>query len=712
MQVGEIGPVAGPRATAWTGAVERVLEPGDVLVREGEPGDDVFELVAGRLEVLRGAAGSRIDTIAPGTVIGEIAALARGVRTATVRAVERSTVRQLDGEQYRRWLATDEASLDALTDIARFRIDRHTLIEMVGALLAVDHAVAAGVVDTVELIRVDAGNDLFQQGDESDAAYILVSGRLQAWRDGAVIGEIGRGEFVGEAGLIEGTSRSATITALRDCTLGRIDMASFQQLAATSPAMMLQLARTVVSRLGRPTSQARARSVAVVVTAALDVRRFVSQIADEIGRRGSTRHLWASRVDAELGRPGLVESGSSVTRPALAEHLQDVEASHRYLVLEADADGTNWTRQSFALADRIVVVSSATPDAAERRRVAAALAVAPDRARVERWLAVVHPSSTTRPLGAASLADDLGCDRVANLRSGSAADIARLARLVSGNGTGLVLGGGGARGFAHLGVWRALWELGVEIDAIAGASIGAPLGAAMALQIAPDELDVMVADLFRGLLDYTVPVVSLIKGERISRNIATVFAGVDVRDLWLPFSCVSTNLTKSRVEVHDRLDAATAIRASVAIPGVLPPVPFGGDLLVDGGVLNNLPCDVMRGTGMVDRLIAVDLSPPAGPGAQDDFGLSVSGWRALRAHFGPGPSRYPGFMAILMRALVAGSVRDRDQMLAEGLVDWYLDLDLRGIQLLDFERVAEIAQRGYDVARPRLATWLAEERTG
>ena len=182
---------------------------------------------------------------------------------------------------------------------------------------------------------------------------------------------------------------------------------------------------------------------------------------------------------------------------------------------------------------------------------------------------------------------------------------------------------------------------------------------------------------------------------------------VDLRDLWLPYFCVSTNLTRSEVEVHDRFDAATAIRASVAIPGVLPPVPFRGDLLVDGGVLNNLPCDVMRAAGMVRRMIAVDLSPPVGPSAKDDYGLSVSGWKALRAQFGSGQVRYPGLVAILMRSMVAGSVRDRDRMLVESTVDCYLNLDLRGVQLLDFERVAEVADRGYEAARPRLEAWLA-----
>jgi predicted acylesterase/phospholipase RssA len=221
-----------------------------------------------------------------------------------------------------------------------------------------------------------------------------------------------------------------------------------------------------------------------------------------------------------------------------------------------------------------------------------------------------------------------------------------------------------------------------------------------------------VAEQFHDLLDYTIPVVSLVKGERITRNIARMFAGFDVRDLWLQFFCVSTNLTRARIEVHDRGDLATAIRASVAIPGILPPVPLGGDLLVDGGVLNNLPCDVMRASGTVRRLIAVDLSPPVGMKARDDFGLSVSGWSALRAQFRSDRARFPGLVAILTSAMVAGSVRDRDRMLADGTVDWYLDLDLSGVQILDFERVAEVAARGYEAARPRLAAWLEEADDG
>ncbi|MGI9052414.1 MAG: cyclic nucleotide-binding domain-containing protein [Ilumatobacteraceae bacterium] len=689
---------------------ERVVAEGEILMREGDVGDDIFEIVEGSFEILRGPEQAHVGIVSAGTTVGEIAALAGCPRTATVRALARAVVRRLDGTAYEGALADDEPALAALTLVARTRIDRQRTMDLVSELLGVDRTVAAEAVDSSEILHVDAGQPVFAEGDESDAGYLLVSGRLAATRDGVVIGEIARGEVVGEVGLIERSPRSATVTAVRDSTLARFSVEAFRLLTATHPALMLQLSRTILARLGRPRANTdRARSIAIAVTAPLDSRMCATRLTSEIARHGSAQHVWAGRIDAQLGRPGLVESGRSITRPAVNEYLHEVETDNDYLVLETDPTVTRWTRLALSLADRIVVIMSATPDDDEVRRAGVLLAAVPNGARIERWLALVQPDDAVRPEPGAALADQLGFDRLAHLRQGSTADLNRLARLVSGNATALVLGGGGARGFAHLGVWRALNELGVEVDTIGGASIGAPVGALMAMHIPPDELVGTVEELFHGLLDYTVPLVSLIKGERISRNIAKAAGGADVRDLWLPFFCVSTNLTRSRVEVHDRGDATAAVRASVAIPGILPPVPHDGELLVDGGVLNNLPCDVMRATGTVGRLIAVDLSPPVGPKAREDFGHAVSGWRALQAQLGRGQSKFPGLMSILMRSLVAGSVRDRDRLITDGTVDWYVDLDLRGVGLLDFERVAETANRGYEAALPRLQAMLENE---
>ncbi len=694
---------------SWPSAELLVIPAGGVLVREGDVGDDVFEVVAGSFEVLRGSAACRIDVVGPGAMIGDIGALAGSRRRATVRALEDAEVRRIDRAGYERWLAEDEHRLREMTSLARQYIDRHAAISIITELLGVDETAAAEVVGLATWVRVDAGTVLFEQGDASDAGYLLVTGRLGVVRDGEVVGEVARGEVVGELGVLEAAPRSATVVALRDSSLARFELEAFNALAGAHPHLLLHLVRTIVARVSRSSRGSdRARSIAVAVTAPAGSERLLATLADELARHGTTSHVSAARVEATLGRTGLVESGATVAVPAVSEFIHEAETTHDYLLLEAAGPDSPWTHTALTLADRVVVAMSADPDPAELQRAQRVLAASPRRSHVERWLAVLHPPVTDHPRGTAAIADRLGFDRVVHVGAGSDGDLRRLARLVSGNGTGLVLGGGGARGFAHLGVWRALVELGVDVDVIGGASIGAPLGAGMALRIAPADFVTMATEMFHDLLDYTVPVVSLVKGARITRNITAQYGDLDVRDLWLPFFCVSTNLTRSRVEVHSRGDLATAVRASVAIPGILPPVPVGGDLLVDGGVLNNLPCDVMRSSQMVNRLIAVDLSPPVGPSATDDFGLSLSGWKALRAQVGSRRARLPGVMAIVMRAMVAGSVRDRNRLIADGTVDCYLDLELQGVRLLDFERVAEIAERGYQAARPRLAAWLAQ----
>ena len=130
-------------------------------------------------------------------------------------------------------------------------------------------------------------------------------------------------------------------------------------------------------------------------------------------------------------------------------------------------------------------------------------------------------------------------------------------------------------------------------------------------------------------------------------------------------------------------------------------MPLDGDLLVDGGLLDNLPIDPLRDSGMVDRVIAVDVAPPRGPRAKTDYGLSVSGWSAM------GSGQHPRISAILMRSMLIGAMQARDEGVAAGKADLYLDLDLRGVPLLDFSRVEKVIERGYAAAAPRVSEWSA-----
>ena len=283
-----------------------------------------------------------------------------------------------------------------------------------------------------------------------------------------------------------------------------------------------------------------------------------------------------------------------------------------------------------------------------------------------------------------------------------------MARLASGHGVGLVLSGGGARGFAHLGAVRALREAGVPIDAVGGCSMGAPIAGGVALDLDDDEMITLAEDQFHKLLDYTVPVVALLKGERISKNIDASFGGWDVEDLWLPYYCVSTNLTKSTLEVHRRGSVSQAIRASVAIPGVLPPVPVDGDLLVDGGVLNNMPAEIMRldstiGTVDRDRRRARSRArAPAPTSARRCRGSARCGRRCAARQ-----TEYPSVTSVLLRSMLTGAVHNQERSLRDGVVDLMVKMHLPGVGLLEFERVREVAAFGYDDSVEQIREWAA-----
>jgi NTE family protein len=255
-----------------------------------------------------------------------------------------------------------------------------------------------------------------------------------------------------------------------------------------------------------------------------------------------------------------------------------------------------------------------------------------------------------------------------------------------------------------------LEDLGIPVDAVIGSSIGAVFSASIALDLPREEREELVRTGFRRVLDYTFPSVGLIKAKRLTRKLEAFFGDLDLQDLRRACMCVSSDLTTARLVIHQAGRVVPAVRASLAIPGVIPPVPNDKSLLVDAGVLNNLPVDVIRSSGLVNTVIAVDVAPPVGPGAHYDYGLSISGWRAMFNKLGPGRRKYPRLSTILLRSMLVGSMRERDRLIEAGLADLYLDLDLRGISMLDFSKPGDAIRRGEELSRDRVVAWLENDR--
>jgi len=284
-----------------------------------------------------------------------------------------------------------------------------------------------------------------------------------------------------------------------------------------------------------------------------------------------------------------------------------------------------------------------------------------------------------------------------HLRAGHQADVARVARFIAGRAVGLVLAGGGARGFAHIGIIKALKEAGVPFDQLGGTSMGAIIAAGLAREWSLEEMrDRMYAAFVKDnpLSDFTLPLIALVRGKKVSQRLREHFDEVAIEELPLPFFAVSSDLTSGRIHVHRDGKLWRALRASVALPGILPPVTYHGHLLVDGGVMNNLPVDVMREqSGGGGPIIACDITGEIDLQAQDNRYGERPWWWLLGQRMRGNPS----IVSILMRSGTVGSEAQRRVVREQ--CDFLIVPPMPDIQLRDWKKFDRAIQEGYDAAR-------------
>jgi len=295
------------------------------------------------------------------------------------------------------------------------------------------------------------------------------------------------------------------------------------------------------------------------------------------------------------------------------------------------------------------------------------------------------------------------------VRLGSDADAASAARRVTGRPITIVLSGGAARGFAHVGVLRALDEAGIPVDWVGGSSIGSVFAATSALDWDPARIYELARKAFveeNPLGDFTIPLVSLLSGRRLRRLVRQYFGG-DIEDLPIPYFCVSSHLDRGELTVHVRGPLWRAIRASVALPGVLPPAVIDGHLAIDGGILNNLPVDVMR-ERPVGRVIGVDLS--ARKERQVDYDEVPGPLEILRSRLLPFGTRKraPGILSLMMKASLVASAAHSRAMHRQA--DLLLTPPVGSFGLLDVRSFDRIVAVGYEHARERLSSWKPPSR--
>ena len=538
----------------------------------------------------------------------------------------------------------------------------------------------------------------------------MVTGRLQltAINDGAQTLDVsvGRGDIVGELGIIEQAPRSAAATATRDSTLARLSEEAFETLTGRYPKLMLQVFRKILTRVMRPNLSApEAGMIAVAVLSPNADVDMVRSISREIESHGPTLFLDREQVSRFFNRRGVVDADAGTAEQARHDELlHEADVTHRWVVLETDPTLTTWSRRALRSADRVVLVTSPFPDEREHELIRAfteAVDTVTDR---ELWMVQTNQVFINRPTANKAVIATMHPDRILQHHRGLPSSTARLGRLASGTATGVALSGGGGRSFAQIGALRALAEAGHNLDVVTRTSMGSVVASMFALVADPKNLTEHIEEGFRGtnVIDYTLPLVSLTSGKGLTEAIIATVGPILIEELTLPFCCLSTNLTTAQLVEHRRGSVADALRASVSLPGVFPPVVVNGELLVDGGVMENLPVGPLVRDSGVGTVLAVDVAPPNGPGSSLAYGSGVSGGQALRHQVSRNRASYPGIANTVMSSMLRSSARARNDALADDNVDIYLSVNLRGVKLLDFDAISEIAERGYRATVERL----------
>jgi NTE family protein len=540
------------------------------------------------------------------------------------------------------------------------------------------HAITA-LLNAAQWFSLPGGAVLERVGENDQAVFVVVAGCLGVYaiddfgRD-LFVANVPAGETVGEMGVISGDEHAAKLVALRDSELLRIGKSAFQRLIARHPRLSLNLMQLLVQRLRQTTRRAvsppRVRTIALVpLHHGVDCRSLGGVLR---------------KAFAEL----------SLTTGALGEEAQGqasdwyarYENAHDIVLYQGDAPDSAWTQLCVRQADRVVAVARSSEAAALQRLGERGFA---RQKRQTPELILLRAAGSGLSSLPRELVGAFGLHHY--VRDGDEQDIKRLARLMSGRAVGLVLGGGGARGFAHIGVVKALREAAVPLDLIGGASMGAVVAAGVAMGWDHGELTRRMRRAFvetNPLSDFTLPLLAVFRGNKVTNLLRNNFGDTLIEDMHPTYFCVSSNLTSGRSEIHRAGPLWKALRASVAIPGLLPPIIHERHLLVDGGLMNNFPVDVMAEYAR-GPIVGVDVAGDEAPIVEAENYADQTWLPLFRQQLKGAPS----IVSILMRSGTVGNEAQRRQ--AREQADLLFDPPLIGVGLRSWQAFDRVVAEGY-----------------
>ncbi len=525
---------------------------------------------------------------------------------------------------------------------------------------------------------VPGGQALFLENDAAEEMWFVRSGALGAFRNDInnqpeLIGHIRAGEPVGEMAMISGEPHSASVYALRDSEVFAIDKSTFNSFVRRFPELMQGLARTILFRSKqnrRKSAQANPRVFGFVsASPTIEIEKRAKEIANVIKAMGKTIAI--------IDESALENS---------IEWFDEIEKNHDFVIICAQLGDSVWSQICLRQSDRIWVFGRT--DAKPSFPL-----LPPNFSPVQEFrlvdVVLIRKVGKAKASSARDWLEAANASRLLGWREGNENDVKSLARTIIGKSIGLVLSGGGARAFSQIGAIRALREAKFEFDFYGGTSMGGVVAACAAMGWNDNEIEDHIIDAFvksNPLNDYILPVVAMTSGKKVEQRLLEHFGDTLIEDLPRPFFCVSSNLSAAKTRIHRLGRLNEALRASIALPGILPPVVENDEVFVDGAVLNNFPIDIMR-TMHRGMNIGVDVTADHALNA-DEFKNPESfiSWVLTHGFHSP-----PPIAELLMRSATAAI----EPFKAVNKSDIYIVPELGGIELRDWKAFDKAVEAGY-----------------
>ncbi|MEL6348417.1 MAG: cyclic nucleotide-binding and patatin-like phospholipase domain-containing protein [Myxococcota bacterium] len=498
-----------------------------------------------------------------------------------------------------------------------------------------------------DLLHVTAGTDIIVTGQSGHGLHLLVRGGLEVVRvcGGVeqVVERVGPGAAVGEGNLLTGAPAYATVRTHRDSTLLRLRPERFLSISERYPKILIELLTQLSTRHRRQAQreadfvghrfESSQLTVALIPLSPGVLSDTRAALCAALSRLGTTACVDTDLVASRLGHRASAIDVGDPDEAQLMSDLARMTEQYDTVLFVTDGTDTPWTRRCARQADILLLVADAQDDPCLRpveRQLSQGAA--------QQRLVLVQPPSAQSGKDTAAWLDARSVSAHHHLRRGRADDADRCARLLTGRGYGVVFSGAATRGTAHLGLPRAMTALDIPVDMVAGNSAGAGIAAMVALGM-PHEASMALArrvtrearPVWRDLVP---PLVALQSGESYNRLLQDIFGEACLEDQFIPCLLTAVDLCTQQLVILDRGPAWKAVRASASAPMYWPPVADGGRVLIDGGVLTNLPIEPLLPSCRNGQIIASDLSTGSGAAPKlftdcDDYGYAISGWKLL-----------------------------------------------------------------------------------